>query len=147
LPGTESQRALDTLSAQAPARAGTTVQVVVQHPSGLTAPATRERVEAMLAQVRAMPHVVDVRDPYQAAVSADGTIGYATVTLDGQAQDVPAADVRAIIDTAQRAEGDGLRVELGGDPIRNAEEAEGGAAEGVGLLAALVILVLLFGSV
>src|SRR5690606_17757243 len=42
---------------------------------------------------------------------------------------------------------DGLQVELGGDPIRNAEEGEGGgAAEGLGMMAALVILVFMFGS-
>ena len=44
------------------------------------------------------------------------------------------------------AEADGLRVELGGDAVRDAEEGEGGAAEGAGIMAALVILVLLFGS-
>ncbi|MGN9911399.1 MMPL family transporter [Phytohabitans sp. LJ34] len=148
LPGTESQRAVDTLRERAPVRAGDTVQIVVQDAGGVTAPAARERVEAMLGRVRALPHVADVQSPYggPGAVSADGTIAYATVTLDRQAQDVPTDDVRAIIDTAQAAEGSGLRVELGGDAVRGAEESEGGAAEGIGLLAALVILVLLFGS-
>jgi RND superfamily putative drug exporter len=148
LPGTESQRAVDTLRERAPVRAGDTVQIVMQDASGVAGPATRERVEAMLGGVRALPHVADVQSPYAGpgAVSADGTIAYATVTLDGQAQDVPLDDVRAIIDTAQAAEGGGLRVELGGDAVRGAEESEGGAAEGIGLLAALVILVLLFGS-
>ena len=91
---------------------------------------------------------MSVRSPYadSAAVSRDGTISYATVTLDGQAQDVPAADIRRIIDTAKAAGGDGLRVEVGGEAVTGAEKSGGGAAEGVGLLAALVILVLLFGS-
>ncbi|BCB76957.1 MMPL family transporter [Phytohabitans flavus] len=148
LPGTESQRAIDTLRERAPVRAGDTVQIVVQDPGGVTAAGTRERVETMLDRVRAMPHVADVQSPYAGpgAVSTDGTIAYATVTLDGQAQDVPPDDVRAIIDTAQAAEGGALRVELGGDAVRGAEVSEGGAAEGIGLLAALVILVLLFGS-
>ncbi|MFC0531893.1 MMPL family transporter [Phytohabitans kaempferiae] len=148
LPGTESQRAVDALRQHAPVRAGDTVQIVVQDPGGVSAPAARERVEAMLDEVRTLPHVADVQSPFagQGAVAADGTIAYATVTLDGQAQDVPTDDVRTIIDTAQAAEGGGLRVELGGDAVRGAEESEGGAAEGIGLLAALVILVLLFGS-
>ena len=148
LPGTESQRAVDTLRQRAPVRAGDTIQVVVGDPGGVTAPATQRRVEAMLDRVRAMPHIADVQSPFAGpgAVSPDGTIAYATVTLDGLAQDVPRDDVRAVIDTAHAAEGDSLRVELGGDAVRGAEEAEGGAAEGIGLLAALVILVLLFGS-
>jgi putative drug exporter of the RND superfamily len=150
LPGAESQRALDTLRERGGAvQAGGTVQVVVQHPAGVRAAETRRRVEDMLTRVRALPHVVDVRSPYAdaSAVSTDGTIAYATAVLDGQPEDVPVGDVRAIIDTARAAGGNGLRVELGGDAVRGAQEAEGGAAEGAGLLAALVILVLLFGSV
>ena len=148
LPGTQSQRALDTLRAHAPAQAGDRVQVVVQDPAGVRTPTTRARVEAMLNDLRGLPHVANVRGPYAdaTAISRDGTIAYATVTLDGQAQDVPTADIRRIIDTAKAGEGTRLRVELGGDAVRGAAESEGGAAEGAGLLAALVILVLLFGS-
>jgi putative drug exporter of the RND superfamily len=149
LPGTESQRALDTLRAHAPAQAGDTVQVVVQDPGGVQAPSTRARVAAMLDDLRGLPHVADVRSPYDdaIAVSRDGTIAYATIALDSQAQDVPTADIRRMIDAAKAAEGAGLRIELGGDAVRGAAESEGGAAEGAGLLAALGILVLLFGSV
>jgi RND superfamily putative drug exporter len=143
-----SQQALDTLKKHAPGRAGATVQIVMADPGGMRAPDTRERVTAMLGQVGHLPHVAGVHSPYTdpAAISRDGTIAYATVTLDGQAQDIAGTDVRAIIHTAQGAAGDGLRVELGGDAVRGAEQAPGGSAEGAGLLAALVILVVLFGS-
>ena len=148
LPGTESQQALDTLEEHAPAQAGAAVQIVMADPGGMRAPHTQERVTAMLGQVGHLPHVADVHSPYSGpgAISRDGTIAYATVTLDGQAQDIPGADVRTIIRTAQDAAGDGLQVELGGDAVRGAEQGPGGSAEGVGLLAALVVLVLLFGS-
>ena len=148
LPGTESQQALDTLRKHDPGQAGATVQIVMQDPRGMRAPDTKQRVTAMLGRVAHLPHVAGVHGPYNgpAAISRDGTIAYATVTLDGQAETIPATDVRTLIATAQDAAGDGLRVELGGDAIRGAEQAPGGTAEGVGLLAALVILVLLFGS-
>ncbi|WP_433618471.1 MMPL family transporter [Dactylosporangium sp. CA-139114] len=148
LPGTESQAALDTLRAQAPADAGDSVQIVLQDPDGLPAPAVQDRVQAMLGRVRNLPHVVDVRSPYddRSAISRDDTIGYATVTLDGTKEDVPAPDVRTIIDTAKAAGTGGLRVELGGGAVSDAEQKPGGAAEGAGMLAALVILVVLFGS-
>jgi RND superfamily putative drug exporter len=149
LPGTQSQQALETLSAHAPGQAGDVVQIVMADPGGVQAPDTRERVTAMLAEVAELPQVASVHGPYSdpAAISGDGTIGYATVALDGQAEQVPAPDVRRIMDTAQDAAGGGLQVELGGDAIRAAEQTPGGTAEGAGLLAALVILVLLFGSV
>jgi RND superfamily putative drug exporter len=148
LPGTQSQQALDTLNQHAPVLAGAAVQIVMQDPGGMRAPHTRERVTSMLGQVRHLSHVVGVQSPYTdpAAISRDGTIAYATVMLDGQAQDIPGTSVRAIIGIAQDAAGDGLRVELGGDAVRGAEQGPGGTAEGAGLLAALVVLVLLFGS-
>jgi RND superfamily putative drug exporter len=147
LPGTESQAALDTLRAQAPAQANDTVQVVLQAPGGLST--VRPRVDSMLAELQALPGVAGVRSPYedQAAISPDGGIGYATITLDGRSDDVPTTDVQRIIDTAQAAGGDDLRVELGGDAVRGVEESEGPPAELIGLLAALVILVWMFGSV
>lgn len=148
LPGAESQQAQDLLAERAPSRAGATLDIVVRDPGGVDRPATRATVEAMLADVRALPHVVEVVSPYPAgpAVSEDGTIAYATVALDVPAESMPADDTRRIIDAARAADGPGLTVEVGGDPARAAEEAEGGAAEGAGLLAALVVLVLLFGS-
>jgi putative drug exporter of the RND superfamily len=149
LPGTGSQQALDALNRHAAGQAGAAVQIVMADPDGIRAPDTQHRVTAMLGQVARLPHVAGVHSPYgdPAAISRDQAIGYATIALDGQAQDIPAPDVRAIIHTAQDAAGDGLRVELGGDAVRGAEQAPGGSAEGAGLLAALVVLVLLFGSV
>jgi putative drug exporter of the RND superfamily len=148
LPGTESQRAFDTLRAHAPGRAGDTVQVVLEDPAGVRTPGMRTRVAAMLDRLRALPHVADVQSPYADAwaVSRHGTIAYATVTLDDSAQQVPTGAIRRIVEEAKAAEGNGLRVELGGDAVRGAAESGGGAAEGAGLLAALVILVVLFGS-
>nr|WP_162449335.1 MMPL family transporter [Phytoactinopolyspora mesophila] len=148
LPGTESQELMDTLEEHAPAQAGTSIQIVAQDSGSLDDAATRERVTTMLDDVSTMPHVASVTSPYEAehAVSDDGTIGYATVTLDAGATDVPQDAVEDIIDTARAAGGDGLRIELGGDAVRGAEEAEGGAAEGAGILAALVILIFMFGS-
>ncbi|MBW3609587.1 MAG: MMPL family transporter [Actinobacteria bacterium] len=149
LPGTESQRAADTLAARAPAQAGDTIQIVVQNRDGLSRPAVRDRVEALLSDVRRLPDVAAVTSPYEdpaSTLSPDDTIAYATVALDGVTTDIPKADVLRIVEVAQAAGGDGLRVELGGDPVREAQEATSGGAEGAGMLAALVILVLLFGS-
>ena len=143
LPGTESQAAIDTLERHAPARAGDTIEIVVHDPDGVRSPAVRERVDGMLERVRELPHVAAVGD---LTTAPDGTIAYATVTLDGASTDVPDAAVARMVDTAREAAGDGLRVELGGDAVRSATEEGGGASEGVGMLAALIVLVFLFGS-
>ena len=146
LPGTESQQALDTLQRSAPAQAGDTVEIVMRDPDGMRASATRQKVEALVAKVERLPHVAGVQDPYgPGAVSRDGTIAHATVMLDDTSDQVPRAAVKRLVDTAEAARGDGLQVELGGDAVRYLDPGAGGA-ESIGTLAALVILVFLFGS-
>ncbi|NUK21864.1 MMPL family transporter [Streptomyces lunaelactis] len=148
LPGTDSQQAQSVLEQHGSAQADAAVQIVVRATDGIRDGAVEGRVGTMLEKVAGLPSVTDVRSPYEdaAAVSKDGTVGYATVTLDGEAQNVPKEDVRKIIDTAASIEGEGVEAAVGGDAARGAEEAEGGAAEGAGILGALVILVFLFGS-
>ncbi|PRX02706.1 UNVERIFIED_ORG: RND superfamily putative drug exporter [Actinomadura viridilutea] len=147
LPGTQSQRASDLLAEHGAAQTGDSLQIVVKAPGGLRAPDAERRVRDMLGRVDGLPGVAAVRAPYDdaAAISRDGTIGYATVALAGKAESIPRDDVARIVDTARSASADGLRVEVGGEAARGAEES-GGGAEGAGMLAALVILVLLFGS-
>ena len=84
-----------------------------------------------------------------AAVSEDGKIAYATVQFD-----VPTNEARErrhsrkLISTSRDAAGDGLQVELGGQPIEEVRGEEEADISGfVGLLAAIVILLLTFGSV
>ncbi len=148
LPGTESQQLTDAFAEHAPGGSTDSVQIVMHHEQGFLGAANRQQVGTMLDQVERLPHVAEVSDPITEAVarSPDGRTAYAIVTLDAPATDVPAEDIRTIVDTAQRAATNGMQVELGGDAVRSAVEGEGGAAEGAGMLAALVILVLMFGS-
>ncbi|MFV2175082.1 MMPL family transporter [Actinomadura sp. LOL_016] len=149
LPGTDSQAASDVMERHGSLQAGASVQIVMRDSSGLRG--DQAVIQPMLDEVRGLPSVTGVGGPFDprggGGLAEDGTIGYATVTLDGSAEDVPKEHVTEIIDTAKAAAGDGLAVELGGDPVAAAEEGGGGAAEGAGMLAALVILVFLFGSI
>ncbi|GAA1670947.1 MMPL family transporter [Glycomyces endophyticus] len=141
MPGTESQELTDLLADRAPDADRLTVQVVFAADS---VTAEQDRVTALLDEIDAMPGVGDVSDPFTepGAISDDGTVGYATAVFDGTT-----AEAAELLPLAEDAAGDGLEVALGGDPVREAEEGGGGgAAEGVGILAALVILVLMFGS-
>jgi RND superfamily putative drug exporter len=144
LPGTDSQRVTEVLDRHQPRGTADELQIVLA--GDLNESATKARVETMLGKVRGLPHVADVADPYagQGTLAEDGRTAYSTVTLDGTGIDPEA--VRTIIAEAQNAAQQGLQVELGGDIVREAAESAGGAAEGAGILAALVILVFLFGS-
>ncbi|MER5180319.1 MMPL family transporter [Streptomyces sp. NPDC002896] len=146
LPGTDSQTATDLFTKHGSDQAGDSVDIVLKDTRGIDQP--KAAVETMLAKVERLPGVAEVRSPYTdtSAVSKDGTIGYATVTLDGKAEAVPKEDVAKIIDTAQGAASGDLQVEVGGEAVRGAEEKGSPTAELAGIAAALVILGLLFGS-
>ncbi|MGA9875721.1 MAG: MMPL family transporter [Solirubrobacteraceae bacterium] len=151
LPGTESQRAADLLKQDFPAQSGDTDQIVLYTPGGkVGAPATRSRVEAMLKHVATLPHVSGVVSPYSPAgvhaISSNGQIAFATVNFDERANLLPVTSIESVISTAEAARARGLQVQLGGQAIEQTKKPSLGAATGIGLLAAVIILLITFGS-
>jgi putative drug exporter of the RND superfamily len=150
LPGTGSQHAVDLLRSRFPAQAGDADQIVFHARSGkLTNPADRATIAATLDRVAGLPHVTSVASPYAAgqhAVSPDGTIAFATVNFDQRANALPKAAVDKVITVAQSARSPTLEVELGGQAIEQAQQASLGFATVVGIAAAIVILLISFGS-
>ncbi|MEA2384602.1 MAG: putative drug exporter of the superfamily [Solirubrobacteraceae bacterium] len=150
LPGTESTRALELLQRSFKAQSGDSDTIVVHTTSGTVRdPAVRARVSAMLARVARVPHVVSVVSPYSpggAQISRDGRTAYATVSFDGQPQDVPKSAYQRVIAIAEAARTGGLRVELGGAGIQQAEQQPPSSSEGIGILAAAIVLFIAFGS-
>ncbi len=149
IPDTESQRAVDLLEERFPAQAGDSATLVVQAEAGIADPATRPRVEALLAQVAELPEVAGVVSPFTnpAAISADGTVAYATVQYETTAIAVETESVAELTDLVARSAGEGLRVEVGGQIVAANEEAPQGQSELIGIAAAMVILLVAFGSV
>jgi putative drug exporter of the RND superfamily len=150
LPGTESQRVFDLLEQRFPARSGDTADIVFKADAGVNDPAMKERIQSLLSQVGTLPHVLAVTDPYAAqgapGISKDGRIAFAEVQFDVKAADVPKALVDRLEGLGDRADGNGLQIEFGGNVIQFSEFEPPGGAEFVGLLAAIVILLLTFGS-
>jgi RND superfamily putative drug exporter len=150
LPGTNSQQAVDLLQSRFPAQAGDADQIVFQAKSGkLTDAADRAAIDATLARVAKLGHVTGVVSPYapgQHAISRDGTIAFATVTFDERADALPKAAVNRVVSTAESARSAQLDVQLGGQAIEQAQQASLGFATVIGILAAIVILLISFGS-
>jgi putative drug exporter of the RND superfamily len=152
LPSSDSKEALDLLEDRFPAQAGDTVQIVYKADSGVESPAVKRTMEGVFAKVEALPHVSEVASPYEGggagAVSDDGKIAYATAQFNVTTDKLGDDEVKEIMDTAQDAGGDGLQVEVGGSPAEEVrgEEEEGGS-EMIGVLAAIVVLLISFGSV
>jgi RND superfamily putative drug exporter len=151
IPGTESQRAIDLLARDFPSQAGDSDQIVFHFRSGsVRSPAVRARVVPMLARVARLPHVSNVVSPYTAAgadaVSQDGRTAFATVNFDKNRDAVPVGAIKGVIDTAQSIRSPTLQVGLGGEAIKNAQGISLSFATTVGVAAALVVLLLTFGS-
>jgi RND superfamily putative drug exporter len=152
LPNTDSQRAYDLLKARFPAQAGDADQIVFHTPAGrVTDPSVRAVVAPMLARVATLPHVSAVVSPYSAGggrtISRQGTIGFATVTFDRRANQLPRSAISRVIHTAQGIASPALQVELGGQAIEQTQAPSIGSATAIGIGAAIVVLLISFGSV
>jgi RND superfamily putative drug exporter len=152
LPNSDAQRASDLLQRSFPAQAGDRDTIVYKVSSGTVEnPAVKARMSAMFARVAKLPHVAGVISPYAGAasgksVSANGRIAFATVVFDEKANDLSKTAATRVVDVARAAGGGGLQVELGGQAIEKTEQAGFGISTAVGLLAAIVVLLLTFGS-
>jgi RND superfamily putative drug exporter len=152
LPNSDAQRATDLLQHSFPAQAGDRDTIVFKVSSGsVNDAAVRLRMSAMFAAVEKLPHVSSVISPYAGAaagrsVSADGRIAFATVVFDEKANNLPKSAGERVVKVAREAAQPGLQVELGGQAIEATEQAGFGISTAVGLLAAIVVLLLTFGS-
>ncbi|MEA2334880.1 MAG: putative drug exporter of the superfamily [Solirubrobacteraceae bacterium] len=152
LPNSDAQRASDLLQRSFPAQAGDRDTIVYKVASGsVLDPAVRSRMSAMFARVAKLPHVASVISPYAGAasgksISADGRIAFATVVFDEKANNLPKEAAQRVVDVARAADRTGLQVELGGQAIEETQQAGFGISTAVGLLAAIIVLLLTFGS-
>ncbi len=152
LPNSDAQRASDLLKRSFPAQAGDRDTIVYKVSSGTVLEATvKARMGAMFARVAKLPHVSAVISPYAGAasgksISPDGRIAFATVVFDQKANNLPKEAAQRVVDAARAAGRTGLQVELGGQAIEETEQAGFGISTAVGLFAAIVVLLLTFGS-
>ncbi len=149
-PGSESQRVSNTLEDSFPQKAGDTMQVVVHSDSGVTTPEARDRLDAILAEVARAEHVVSVTSPFTPdgarQISSDATTAYADVALDKTADQLTPDEAAALVAPILAAGDESLQVEVGG-PVATKSQTVAAGSEGIGLIAAAIILLITFGSV
>lgn len=147
LPNLESEQAHDLLRERFPATAGPSVQVVFEAAAGVDDPGVRTRLERLFGHLRDLPGVTSVDDfygPGPRPVAPGGRIGFTTARLSGVGE---RATARAVVREVERARAPGLRVEAGGEPVSELYPPSTGRAELFGVGAAIVILLISFGSV
>ncbi|GGS13860.1 membrane protein [Streptomyces nojiriensis] len=156
VPGTESGRANALLREAFHGQGGDTDTIVWRAPDrqSVRTPDIEQRMTRALEAVAGLPGVGSVAGPYgpapesAARISPDGRTAYAVVTFDQQADSVPKAQARAVVDAAKNptTEAGGLQVELGGRAIQLTEAPTAHLAEVIGVVVAALVLFLAFGS-
>jgi len=151
LPGTEAQRAQDLLNREFPSQGGDLDTIVFHTAKGTVySPAVRRVIGPLLARAATMPHVVAVLSPYTPRgafeVSRDRRTAFATLVYARRANLLPDNTGKPVLAAVRAASRPGLQVAAGGQVIEQAEGFSIGPATAVGAIAALVILLITFGS-
>jgi RND superfamily putative drug exporter len=135
------KRDFPTMSAQGNGESGS---IVYQVPQGLTT--KQADIETFLAAVRQNPHVQSASSPFDTQqggrLSPDGTIGVSTVTFNKGTN--LQKDPQQLVKLAPEIRSKGVTTEFGGQVFTNFKLPP---SELLGLLAAIIILLLAFGSI
>jgi RND superfamily putative drug exporter len=153
LPGTQSQRALDLLGKDFPAQSGDADILVFHTTTGtIESPAVKTAMTKAIKRVGTFPHVVPngVISPYgphgAVEISRDHKTAFATINYDKRANLLPNDTGAPVLALVKSIHVPGLSVAAGGQVIEQAEGFSIGPATTVGVIAALVILLITFGS-
>lgn len=145
VPGVESQHAVDLVRDHFPSYGAASAEVVWHTDEGTLAdPDKAGALARMLAEVARQPDVTEVTEPVS---SPDGRTAIATVRYGKEAGELTADAYRRLEAAAEPVRAVGVAVDFRGTVIDIAFEPETSGIEAVGLGAALVVLLVAFGSV
>lgn len=146
IPGTEAQNATSVLQAELPAASGGSTQVVFATPDAdITSAKYATAITAAVKKLGAIDQVVSATDPVTSkAISPDRHVALSTVSYRVVAGDVETSSIDQLEPAVHAAEAAGIEVEFGGDVYPGATASSN--AEAIGILVALVILAITFGS-
>ena len=147
-PGSQSEEAMALLEERFPEAARGGAVAVFAAPEGERLERHRPAIAAAVARIAEVEHVVRVVDPFTAGtVSPDGRIGFAEIAFDRPSMELGWEPLAAIADAIEPARTADLAAELGGEAAFINAPAETSGAEAAGLLAALVVLIVAFGTI
>jgi putative drug exporter of the RND superfamily len=153
LPGSDSQNATEVLNKRFPVQANGTNPVVMKVPAGakLTDKKYSDAVDATVKSLRKQPEVASATSPLSKAgqtfLSKDKRIGYISVVLHDSPSALTVDEAHNVIDAAQPARNAGMQVAAGGYLGQKVSKPSTEISEAVGLTAAVIILLLTFGTV
>jgi putative drug exporter of the RND superfamily len=147
LPNSETKQVFDLLQQHAPNQAGTTGQIVVKADEGFAndpaAQAALQRITDFAADQPGVTVTTPEQNPQQ--VSQNGQIVFAQLDIsDRSFTDLSDLGTKIMDFGDEQAAPPGVQIEYGGDPFSKFELPE---SEVLGIIAAVIILIVAFGSV
>jgi putative drug exporter of the RND superfamily len=150
VPGTESDNGLNRLNATFPAQGGYTGQIVF-HASHGSVSAQAAAVNQATANVAKLPDVIKAVSPFSAQsagmVSKNGTIAYSNVSWSVNPNSLDTGYLSRLNKAVAPATKAGLQVEYGAGAALIGQTTSDSKSEAIGLVCALLLLLLMFGSV
>jgi RND superfamily putative drug exporter len=141
-PGSESKAASDLTKERFSGYSGQEIYVVWKDEAGARSADATRRIDAFLTDAKKVNHIADET---AIRVSDNGKIGATTLPLTVPGWEVKKEDGEKLIAAAEKHDGGGLEIKLGGDPIYAAQSSS--SPEGVGFFGAAIVLLIAFGSV
>jgi RND superfamily putative drug exporter len=155
LPGTPSTAAFNLQKEYSPAVSGDAEQVVFATKNGaiISTPAVASAITATLKNVAALPHVAQIYSPvpgpfhtFPEFVNEAGTTAYAVVQFNITGANVSQTDSAHFVSTVQKLSSSDLTIAVEGQIAEDSARPSIGGTK-VGAVAALIVLLLVFGSV
>lgn len=151
LPGTDSQKAQDTLNKYIPDKANGSIPVAMQAPSGrLDSSSNSKIVNQTFDSLKKDKAVISAVSPLSAEgaaqLSKNGEIGYISLTLNISQADITEKEANRIINHTHPATKAGFKVGVGGYVGSEVSNPPSESSEVIGLIMALIILLFTFGS-
>jgi len=148
--GSDSAAGIDVVNSTFPQQGGFGGQIVFHARSG-TVSAQESAVNQATTNVSKLPNVIKAVSPFSssasAAVSKDGTIAYASVAWNVNPDSLDTAYLDKLDNAVAPATKAGLQVEYGAGAGQIGQKTADLKSEIIGLSCALVLLLLMFGSV
>jgi RND superfamily putative drug exporter len=148
IPNSDAQKATDLLQKQFPARAGDSATIVFHTDGKLTDAQNKATVDKVIAAAKTVDRVTGAGDPFTqdgGAISPEGNVGFVDVQFNGQGWDLPAHVIPDFKDaTTAAAAGSSVQIAYTGGAVQ--EQPQQGASELIGIGVAIIILLIVFGT-
>ena len=148
IPGTEAQLALDRFGELFPDAGKGTGRVVFEAKGDGSITDNKAAIETILSDIKTVDGVSQIISPFQLdnMISEDGTIAYATISLEEGSDAIDEATISGIEKAVNEGRSDALTVEMGGDVISHVPSEILGIGEVAGVAVALIVLAITLGS-